>query len=54
MMKNSKYKRKEGFYLEEKIIEKALLVGCQIEESDQRFQYSMEELASLTETAQAE
>jgi GTPase len=54
MMKNSKYKRKEGFYLEEKIVEKALLVGCQIEEDDQRFEYSMEELASLTETAQAE
>ncbi|MGD6803126.1 GTPase HflX [Rossellomorea vietnamensis] len=36
------------------MIEKALLVGCQIEEDDQRFQYSMEELESLTETAQAE
>ncbi|YBZ92211.1 GTPase HflX [Bacillus sp. AK031] len=40
--------------MEEKIIEKALLVGCQIEEDDQRFAYSMEELASLAETAQAE
>nr|WP_252183215.1 MULTISPECIES: GTPase HflX [Rossellomorea] len=40
--------------MEEKMIEKALLVGCQIEEDDQRFQYSMEELESLTETAQAE
>jgi GTPase len=54
MMKNSKSTRKEGFCLEEKMIEKALLVGCQIEEDDQRFQYSMEELESLTETAQAE
>lgn len=33
--------------------EKAVLVGCQTpEEDDQRFQYSMEELVSLTETAQ--
>nr|WP_252183612.1 GTPase HflX [Rossellomorea vietnamensis] len=40
--------------MEEKMIEKALLVGCQIEEDDQRFRYSMEELESLTETAQAE
>ncbi|WP_066371129.1 GTPase HflX [Neobacillus fumarioli] len=33
--------------------EKAVLVGCQTpEEDDQRFHYSMEELVSLTETAQ--
>lgn len=34
-------------------LEKAILVGCQTMEVDElRFQYSMEELASLTETAQ--
>lgn len=31
--------------------EKVILVGCQTNEDDQRFGYSMEELASLTETA---
>lgn len=34
--------------------EKAILVGCQLDEHDQRFHYSMEELASLTFTAQGE
>jgi GTPase len=34
--------------------EKAILVGCQTFEDDLRFQYSMEELASLTETANGE
>ncbi|MBS4172610.1 GTPase HflX [Bacillus sp. FJAT-49736] len=34
--------------------EKAILVGCQIGDNAERFQYSMEELASLTETAQGE
>lgn len=38
-----------------KTIEKAILVGCQTQEIDDlRFQYSMDELASLTETAQGE
>lgn len=32
--------------------EKAILVGCQIDDNDRRFYYSMDELASLTETAQ--
>lgn len=32
--------------------EKAILVGCQIDDDDLRFQYSMDELGSLTETAQ--
>ena len=31
--------------------EKVILVGCQTVEDDERFHYSMEELASLTETA---
>ncbi|WP_423801796.1 GTPase HflX [Neobacillus sp. SAB-20_R2A] len=34
--------------------EKAILVGCQIDDDDLRFQYSMDELGSLTETAQGE
>ncbi|WP_175989698.1 GTPase HflX [Bacillus sp. Marseille-Q1617] len=34
--------------------EKILLVGCQLEEDDLRFQYSMKELEELTETAQGE
>ncbi|MDQ6597074.1 GTPase HflX [Bacillus salipaludis] len=38
-----------------KTVEKAILVGCQTQEMDDlRFQYSMDELASLTETAQGE
>jgi GTPase len=40
--------------LNEKVYEKAILVGCQLEEDDQRFQYSMTELEALTDTAQAE
>jgi GTPase len=40
---------------QKKELEKAILVGCQtIELDDTRFQYSMEELASLTKTAQGE
>jgi GTPase len=36
-------------------VEKAILVGCQTNKDDElRFQYSMEELVSLTETAQGE
>ncbi|MED1472559.1 GTPase HflX [Bacillus salipaludis] len=36
-------------------VEKAILVGCQTQEMDDlRFQYSMDELASLTETVQGE
>ncbi|MGA9227178.1 MAG: GTPase HflX [Mesobacillus sp.] len=37
----------------ENVLEKVILVGCQTaDEDDLRFQYSMEELESLTETAQ--
>lgn len=36
------------------IIEKAILVGCQTNDDDQRFQNSLDELASLTETAKGE
>lgn len=37
------------------VLEKVILVGCQTtEEDDLRFQYSMEELASLTKTAKGE
>ncbi|WML52161.1 GTPase HflX [Neobacillus sp. PS3-12] len=40
---------------QKKELEKAILVGCQtIQLDDTRFQYSMEELASLTKTAQGE
>ncbi|MFE8695085.1 GTPase HflX [Cytobacillus sp. FJAT-53684] len=35
-------------------IEKVILVGCQTNEDDQRFGYSMDELGSLTETANGE
>lgn len=36
-------------------LEKAILVGCQTQTlDDSRFHYSMEELASLTETAKGE
>ncbi|EAR63439.1 GTP-binding protein protease modulator [Bacillus sp. NRRL B-14911] len=39
-------------YLENKTkFERVILVGCQTGEDDRHFQYSMEELASLTETA---
>lgn len=38
--------------MEQKVdYEKAILVGCQTKEDDTRFQYSLDELASLTETA---
>jgi GTPase len=48
-------KGKEGCYLEHKVeLEKAILVGCQTTDDDLRFQYSMEELASLTGTAKGE
>lgn len=36
---------------QEASIEKVILVGCQTTEDDLRYQYSMEELESLTETA---
>ena len=40
---------------EHEMIEKAILVGCQLPHiTDERFQYSMEELASLTKTAGGE
>lgn len=35
-------------------IEKVILVGCQLEEDDLRFQYSLAELEELTETAQGQ
>jgi GTPase len=38
--------------LKKEVKEKVLLVGCQLDEDDLRFQYSMEELEELTETAQ--
>jgi GTPase len=38
--------------LNKEMKEKVLLVGCQLDEDDLRFQYSMEELEELTETAQ--
>ncbi|WP_409293294.1 GTPase HflX [Peribacillus sp. SCS-37] len=34
--------------------ERAILVGCQFSDDDLRFEYSMDELASLTKTAQGE
>ena len=34
--------------------EKAILIGCQTIEDEDRFQYSIEELASLTDTANGE
>jgi GTPase len=44
--------KKEGVELDQKIeYEKAILVGCHTSGDDQRFQYSLDELASLTETA---
>lgn len=48
--------RREGCRLEQKDTkEKAILVGCQTAvDDDVRFHYSMEELVSLTETAQGE
>lgn len=36
------------------MLEKAILVGCQVNDNDERFGYSMEELARLTETAKGE
>lgn len=42
--------KKEGCSLEEQN-EKVILVGCQTTDDSMRFDYSMEELASLTETA---
>ncbi|MFD1705259.1 GTPase HflX [Siminovitchia sediminis] len=40
--------------MSESRVEKAILVGCQLDESDRKFHYSMEELASLTATARGE
>lgn len=34
--------------------EKVILVGCQLDENDRKFRYSMDELASLTATARGE
>ncbi|VEF48302.1 GTP-binding proten HflX [Bacillus freudenreichii] len=34
--------------------EKVILVGCQLDDNDRKFHYSLEELASLTATAQGE
>ena len=46
---------KEGCLLEQKQgKEKVILVGCQTTEGDLPFQYSMDELTSLTETANGE
>lgn len=47
---------KQGVVLEQEVsVEKAILVGCQTQALDDiRFQYSMEELGSLTETAKGE
>ncbi|MBW8348968.1 GTPase HflX [Bacillus sp. IITD106] len=38
-------------FLQENNVEKAILVGCQLQENDDRFTYSMAELDSLVETA---
>lgn len=46
-------KKKEGDILQAEI-EKAILVGCQLQETDRHFRYSLEELASLTATAHGE
>src|SRR3954454_19671189 len=44
-----------GFFLEQKVErEKAILVGCHTTEGDIPFHYSMDELASLTNTANGE
>lgn len=50
------FRGREGVdYLERKYErEKAILVGCQTSEDDIRFKYSMDELASLTDTAKGE
>ncbi|MEL3974698.1 GTPase HflX [Rossellomorea oryzaecorticis] len=40
--------------MKKEINEKILLVGCQLDEDDLRFQYSMKELEELSETAQGE
>lgn len=49
------YIRKWVDDLQQKVeFEKAILVGCQTTEDDTRFQYSLDELASLTETAKGE
>ncbi|RLQ91625.1 GTPase HflX [Falsibacillus albus] len=40
--------------MEQNYREKAILVGCQLNDEDERFLYSMDELASLTKTAQGE
>ncbi len=46
---------KEGMFLEKNREEKVILVGCQLPaDEDERFELSLEELASLTKTAQGE
>lgn len=40
--------------MKNEVKEKVILVGCQLEEDDLRFQYSIDELEELTETAQGQ
>lgn len=40
--------------MKHEVKEKVILVGCQLEEDDLRFQYSLNELEELTETAQGQ
>lgn len=52
---NLSTERKQLTLNEHEMTEKAILVGCQLPHvTDERFQYSMEELASLTKTAGGE
>jgi GTPase len=46
-----KFGRKVDYLEQQKGREKVILVGCQTSEDDDRFQYSMDELAALTDTA---
>ncbi|OAT82735.1 GTPase HflX [Bacillus sp. MKU004] len=46
--------KKEGRLLQRDVKEKILLTGCQLDEDDLRFQYSMKELEELAKTAQGE
>jgi GTPase len=55
MMEQEVYGKEDGPLEQKDTIERAILVGCQTpKEDEQRFSYSMEELASLTETAKGE
>jgi len=52
MMEQEVYGKEDDPLEQKDTLEKAILVGCQTQEEDElRFTYSMEELASLTETA---